>query len=338
MAVGAEDGSPDLSVVVVTPGSFQRVRRTVRHLREQEVVGRVELVIVVPSEDGVSDARPDELTGFAGTTVVAVGPIGNVDTAAAHGIWAARAPVVALIEDHAYPQAGWAQAIIAAHRGWHVAVGSVILNANPARMLSWLNLLIAYGPWTDPPTEPGLCGALPGHNITYKRAPLLAYGGALPAKLGRDGGLLDELRAGGHGFFLESRARIAHVNPSLLGVTAGLRFRAGRLYGAGRARREGWPLWRRLLYVGAGPAIPLVRCWRLWRAYFAGGERSELVPRVYPFLLLGLVLDGLGQMAGYLAGAGRAAGQLAVFEMHRMAQITEADRRAISEYSEARCP
>lgn len=37
---------PELSVVVVTPGRFAQLRRTVRHLREQDIADRIELLVV----------------------------------------------------------------------------------------------------------------------------------------------------------------------------------------------------------------------------------------------------------------------------------------------------
>lgn len=323
--------SPSLSVVVVTPERFENVRRTVRHLRAQTVQGQIELVLVAPSEHALDDAQPDELEGFQRITTVTPGPIANVDRAGAHGVFAAHAPVVTLIEDHAFPQPGWAEALLAAHQDepWDV-VGPVVLNANPDHMLSWTNLLIAYGAWTQPAAG-GEVEALPGHNISYKTERLTAYGDRLPAMLVRGGGLLDDLKAQGARFYLEPAARIAHTNPSRLDSTVRLRFNAGRLYGARRAADQGWSLAKRTAYVAGGPLIPLVRFKRLREELFGHGRRASLVPRVFPALLLGLILDGAGQMAGYAFGAGSAPRILATFEMDRFQHLTATDRRALTD-------
>ncbi len=322
--------APALSVVVVTPTRFAQIRRTVRHLREQAVADRIELVLVVPEPAALDDARPGELDGFARVVPVGVGPIPNVDRAAAAGVHAATAEVVALVEDHAFPQPGWAEAIMKAHVDEPAAVGSVILNANPERALSWTNLLIAYGPWTDA-SGAGAVDALPGHNITYRRERLVPYGDRLRDRLGRDGGLLEELAASGGRLRFEGGARIAHVNPSVWRATIALRWSAGRLYGSMRAADAGWSRAKRLVYVAGGPLIPLVRFVRLCRDYFAGGRRSELVPRVLPALFAGLVLDGLGQMAGYAAGPGGTVARLATFEMDRLQHIPAGERDAVRE-------
>jgi hypothetical protein len=42
----------------------------------------------------------------------------------------ARAPIVALAEDHAFPAPGWAEALIAAHRDPWAAIGAVIRHPN----------------------------------------------------------------------------------------------------------------------------------------------------------------------------------------------------------------
>lgn len=321
---------PDLSVVLVTSSGFDNIRRTVRHLRAQTVRPRLELVIVAPSEAAVADRQPHETEGFQRVAVVAVGPIDNVDTSAAPGIRHATAPVVAVIEDHAFPEPTWAEALIDAHRGAYAGVGTAVLNANPSGLLSWTNMLIAYGRWGER-AAPGEIDDIPRHNSSFKRDALLAYGDRLEQLLGREGGLLQRLRQDGHSFYLEPSARIAHVNPSRLSSTADLRFNAGRLYGAKRATRHRWSMAKRLLYAAGAPLIPLVRFQRLRKDLFGAGERSDLTPLVQPALLLGLTFDALGQMTGYLFGPGGSLDKLAVFEMDRRDHITARDREALKE-------
>lgn len=223
--------APSLSVVVVTPNDFAQIRRTVRHLRAQDVVDDLELVLVAPSEAAVADHHTGELDAFAAVRTVALGRIPNVDRAAASGILAATADIVAVIEDHAFVQPGWARAVIAAYRdGPWVAVGSVMGNANPRSGLSWANLLLGYGWWIDP-GQAGEMPDVPSHNGSYRRAAVAAFENELPDRMGRDGDLHDRLRAGGGRMYLAGEARITHANPSRLAPTADLRFHAGRLYG-----------------------------------------------------------------------------------------------------------
>jgi hypothetical protein len=315
--------APALSVVVVTPTRFLQVRRTVAHLRAQSIVDRIELVLVAPTQDAVADADPAELAPFAGVQRVAVGPIPNVDRASASGIRAASAPVVAIVEDHGFVQPGWAAAVVSAYdQGPWTAVGSVMLNANPSSHQSWCNLLLAYGWWLHPESA-GELPDVPGHNISYRRDALLVFGDGLPDRLGRAGDLHDRLRAGGARFLLAADAAVAHVNPSRWRSTAQLRFNAGRLYGWQRSRD--WPAWKRWVYALGSPLIPLVRLLRLRQEQLAGSGAAGLVPGIVPTLLAILVLDALGQAAGYLDGPGGSIDLLATFEMDRRQHLRRSD-------------
>ena len=313
-----------MSVVLVAPSGLAGIRQTIAALRAQTVSDRLEVILVGPTAEGLADHDTDGATGFQAVRTVAVGPIDNPDRAAAHGIRLATASVVAIVEDHAYPEPEWADALLGAHRGGWVAVGSAYTNANPATALSWANLLLAYGLWVEPVTG-GEATSISRHNIAYKRDGLLAIGPELDAALGRDGGLLHRLRAGGHRLFLEPGARIRHVNPSRLLPTLALRLDAGRLSAATRARLERWSPLRRLAYVLAGPLIPLLRA----RPFHSKALRAGLFPRVYPALALCLVLDALGQMLGFALGPGDAARRLAAFEVDRMRHLTQRDRGAL---------
>jgi hypothetical protein len=320
--------APELSVVCVTPHDFTQIRKTVRHLREQEDAARVELLIVCTSEDAVDDVGPDELTGFAAVRRIAVGPIANVDHASASGIRAASAPVVAVIEDHAFVGPGWVGALLTAHQQPVAAVTSLMENANPRHGLSWMNLALAYGAWTDP-ARGGRAHSCAGHNFSAKTALLQATGDDLEGLLGRGGSLFSDLASSGQPLWLEPGARIAHVNPSTLRSSARLRFDAGRLYGATRAADGGWGPARQLLYVLLGWLIPVVRYPRLRAELLRSHPFDRVGRRLLPALLVGLACDAAGQVAGYARGPGESLGRLAVFEMDRLQHLTRRDRRAL---------
>ncbi|MCA1631224.1 MAG: hypothetical protein LC774_12960 [Acidobacteria bacterium] len=92
--------APAMSVVVITPDRFETVRKTVRHLRAQTVCDRIELVIAAPA---VSSLALDEsaLRDFSACKVIEVGPMTSTARARAAGVREARAPIVAIVEDHA---------------------------------------------------------------------------------------------------------------------------------------------------------------------------------------------------------------------------------------------
>src|SRR3954464_6331753 len=112
---------PAMSVVVVTPDTYETVRETIKHLRAQNVKERLEIVLVAPSADALG-ADEKELAGFRRFSVVPVGHMRSTARARAAGVLKASAPVVAFAEDHAFPAPGWAEALINAHRKEWAAV------------------------------------------------------------------------------------------------------------------------------------------------------------------------------------------------------------------------
>jgi len=321
-----------LAVVLVAPSGYAKLRRTVRHLRAQTARDRVELVVVVSSS---GDVRIDEedAAAFARVRVVESGPARSWVEATAAGVRGASAPLVALCEDHVYPDPGWVAAVIAAHRGAWGAVGPVIGNANPATAVSWANLLIAYGHWLEP-AAPGRAGGvvddLPTHNTTYKRALLLEYGDRLGAMLRREGPLHADLRARGHLLYLDPGAIVYHDTVSLVAPALLLRFHAGRLAAAARARRLGWSAPTRLAHAAAFPVIPLRRLLGVVRRVRRAGRAGELFPRVLPALAGLLVTSAVGEAVGYALGPGDSLAQISELELHRERQLAAVDREAVA--------
>ncbi len=320
---GAVTGAASLSVVLVTTDTFVSVRRTVEHLARQTVRDRMELVLVAPSR-ATLDADATLLGRLGSTVVVEVGDIGSIGAANAAGVRRASAPVVVLAEDHCFPEPDWAAALIAAHRGDCAAVGPVVRNANPATAVSWADLFIGYGPWLGP-CAGGAVDFLPGHNTSYKRAVLLGYGDRLEAMLGAETLLHWDLRAAGHRLLLEPTARVAHTNFSRWASWVRVQVLAGRVFAGARGAAM-HPV-ARLAYVAGSPLIPLVRLVRIARTA-PPALRGRLF-RTLPALSIGLVLDALGQMAGYAFGAGDAPARLARFEYQRVRHLTPGDRRAV---------
>src|SRR5437868_5149876 len=81
-----------------------------------------EIVIVCTAEDSLGLAK-EEITGFHSVRLIEMGDIKTTSRARAAAIRAASGPVVALAEDHAFPEPDWAEVLIRAHRQPWAAVG-----------------------------------------------------------------------------------------------------------------------------------------------------------------------------------------------------------------------
>ena len=319
------DSIPALSVILITPGSFEAIRKVASHVRAQNVRDRIELVIVAPSEAELA-MEPAAVEGFWGWQVVEVGGIDNLGPAEAAGVYRARGPAVVYVEEHSYPAPGWAEALIRAHAAPWAAVGPAVTNANPQTMVSWLTFFLDFGEWVAP-GEPGRANSLASHQTSYKRDLLLSYGERLGQMLETETALQYDLRARGHELFFEPAARTDHMNVSRSREIVSLQFLNYREFAANRSLLGGWSWRRRLLYIGGSPLIPLVRGTRVIRQIHRSGLTRKLIPRIIPSLVVGLVAAAVGEVVGYSIGKGDSSQKRVTFELERLRHMSEKDRK-----------
>jgi predicted dehydrogenase len=311
-----------MTVISSTTLGYRAIRTTVAHLRRQTAASRIELVMVGPSVESLA-APDEELSGFGAVVRVGVGPVRSIAHANAAGLRRARGRVVALSEDHCFPEPEWAEALLRAHEGEWSIVGPVMRNGNPRSMVSEADFVIGYGPWMAP-MGPEEMEFLPGHNSSYKRDELLALGGRLERLMEAETVLHMEWSAQGKRLRVEPAATARHVNYSLWRSWIQVQVLAGRLFGGLRA--ETWPRRRRLFYAAASPLIPAVRLWRSAKEFTRPGRSIWRLLRMLPALALGLTLDGFGQCLGYLLGPGDAMERLARYEFNRVEHVREEER------------
>jgi glycosyltransferase involved in cell wall biosynthesis len=318
--------SPAMSVVLITPDHYGSLRKTIRHLQAQTVKNCLELIIVAPVAEHLN-LDESELQDFCQFHVAEVGPITSLGKALAEGFRQASAPIVAYAEEHSYPEPGWAEALIRTHSGPWAGVGAVLGNANPGTLTSWAHLYTDFGPWVEPGEAVETIN-LGGHHTAYKRAALMEFGPLLEELLETDVILNSELRARGYKLYLEPAAKSYHLNCSQFMSHQRAEYHGGRAFGAARARYEAWSIFRRLLYIGSMPLIPIVRLWRIWAQIRRSGRQRQLLPNVLPTLMAGLVAHTLGEVTGYAMGSGNAAQRRITFELSRYRHVVEKDRIA----------
>jgi hypothetical protein len=311
---------PALSIVLVLGARRDRAAGALLSLLTQSVVDRMEVLLF--------DLAPGEPPPLPGSDHPAVRlfrlpPETLFSTAKAHGIRRATAPVVAFLEEHCRAHPGWAAALLAAHEGPWAAVGAEVHNGNPEVALSrWVEIL-NYRPWMAP-AERGEHGMLPGHNSSFKRDILLAYGEELDDLLRAEIVLHVRLHRDGHRLLLEPAARFSHINESTLASAALGRFLWNRIYGSLRARTFRWPLSRRLFYVAATFATPFYSL--ALTGLFLARERPELLGRLLagaPAIFILQLASGLGFSLGLAAGTGSAEARFSLYEMNEFRRYRE---------------
>ena len=229
------------------------------------------------------------------------------------GIRAATGPIVVFAE-HAFPEPGWAEALLEAHRGPWTVVGPAILNANPETRTACADYLLTHGRF-GPPATPHEADEVPAHNSSFKCDVLLELGDRLEDAMEAETVLWWRLRAAGHRLYFEPAARTSHLSVARLRDWPATRFYQSRLFGATRCLD--WPRWRRLVYAGGAPLIPVLRLWRLLRALPQPWRGADGVARALPLIALGLLVEAAGEALGYLRGAGEARQLAARHELFR---------------------
>lgn len=306
--------------MLLATDSLQTIRKTLAHFQAQSAHASIQIVLAAPAAADIAVGGPD-FEGFADVRVVRVDGL-PVRRGHAAALRAATAPVVVFAESHAYPQAGFVEKLIEAHRGPWAAVGPGIDNANPDTMLSWAELFMNYGPWIGS-LQPGTVKDVPGHNSSYKRNVLLELGERLDELIEHNTVLHAELRSRGYDLYLEPGARIDHLNISSWRWYFIQVFQAARLFAAVRARQ--WSRRRRMLYFATSPLIPAVRLRRVLQELRRTRRARELLPQLLPALVLGLVMSSIGEAIGYAAGAGRTK-ILDETELHRTRYVRRSER------------
>jgi hypothetical protein len=174
------------------------------------------------------------------------------------------------------------------------------------------------------PAVRGEHGMLPGHNSSFKRDLLLAYGEELEDLLRAEIVLHTRLHRDGHRLLLKPAARFSHINESTLASAALGRFLWNRIYGCLRARTFRWSLARRLFYIAATFATPFYSLART--GLFVIREQPELLGRLLagvPAIFVLQLVSGLGFSLGLAAGIGNAEARFSIYEMNEYRQYRE---------------
>lgn len=308
---------PALSVLVVVGDLRRRAGPCLRSLLDQRLGPErapgdgLEIVLL---DRGSPGCAPVPHADAPRVRVLRQPPGATFAAMRARGVAAARAPVVAFLEEHVRARPGWAAAQLAAFRdGWD-GVGAAVVVANPGRGPAELVGLLSYGLFS-PPLAGGESELLPGHNASYRTALLRSLGDDLEPLLHADLELQRHLRTEGHRLCLAPAAVIEHLSEgSRRRYACGL-FLFYRCYAPLRARA--WPRWRRALYVLATPLVPVYAAVCLVRLLVRRrSPHLALLLRNLPAVLAIQLCGAAGQAVGLLFGEGDALRRFTDYELH----------------------
>jgi hypothetical protein len=291
---------PALTAAIVVGGLRRRAQRAVDAIAAQEGAGEIELLLVDTAHDAAPITLPPSVRGVH----VAL-PDALLADAKLEAVRRASGPIVAFVEDHCYPEPGWAAALVEAFRGPWAAVGYTFVNANPDSWASRSAMFADYGIFAHP--HPGGESAqISGNNVAYRRDALLPLGDRLGNLLVVDFNLHEALRARGGRLFIASGAVTAHENYVTIHELSQANRSYCRVMAGIRARR--WSPARRWFYALTTPlGAPAIKLARVVRSVVA---RPHLLPQLLssaPVVAICFAWAAAGEARGYLDRDTRAA-------------------------------
>ena len=210
-----------------------------------------------------------------------------------------RGRLVAILEDHARVDPGWAAAVLDAHQNDWAAVGGPVENGETG-LVNWAVFFSEYAAYMAPVAE-GESADLPGNNIAYKRPALFRHAHVL------DNGkweswINDRLRADGVPIASAPRMIVRHIKPFPLGHFLVQRFHFGRSYAGMRRDAQSWPV--RLIYSIGSAALPVLLTARVTRTVLTKRRHLGRFLAASPLVLLFFTVGAIGEMIGYVLGGG----------------------------------
>ena len=216
------------------------------------------------------------------------------------GILEARAPYVAVIEDHCVVRDGWARRIVDAHRRGYSVVGGPVRNAARSRIRDWAAFLCEYSEHMEPARD-GLVGDLPGMNVSYDRRALEAIDDLV--REGRwESWLHPRLRDRGFEFYCDADALLDHAKDFGVREFLSQRYHYSRSHAGMRNAELGW---KRVVYFFGSPLLVPLFYYRIARNVRRRRAPVKEFAMATPLILLYLGVWTVGEAIGYAFGGGR---------------------------------
>jgi hypothetical protein len=302
-----------LSVVVVIVSDTTDSRREASHLEDclQALRGQVDppsmeiLVPYKPPVEGIDRLKQyfpqvefiefDGLKSFTGQP----GSREHHDELRARGLEAARGQIIALLEDHARPDAHWSTSVVKAHQNRYAAyagVGGAIENG-VEHTLNWAVYFCDFGKYENPVSDGDSLFASDA-NVSYKRAALESIK-PVWQEVFHETAVNWALTSRGAKLALSPDA-VVYQNRTGLNFHSALkeRFIWGRSYAAARSRSAADS--KRLLYVVLSPLLPLILLARMTTNALRKGRNVNAFFKAFPLTAILTVCWSLGELVGYL--------------------------------------
>jgi hypothetical protein len=218
------------------------------------------------------------------------------DELRARGLAAARGEIIGLLEDHARPDAHWAERVSSGHQQGFAAVGGAIENGVD-RPLNWAVYFCDFGLYQNP-VAAGASPFVSDANVTYKRSALETVRSSWEAVF-HETTVNWALTSRGEKLALSPEVIVFQHRDGLdIGSALKERYVWGRSYAATRSQLLDRP--RRLVHAALAPALPAILLYRMAGNVFRKGRNVGRFAKALPLTALLTVSWSLGEFLGYL--------------------------------------
>jgi glycosyl transferase family 2 len=287
---------PELSVVIASVNGFPYLGECLESL--ERTAPQTEVIVADWTDDST---RQHVRERWPGVRLLSFDEPMAVPELRAAGIVAARAPYVALIEDHCVVSNGWAHGLVDAQRAGHSVVGGAIRNGSYRRIRDWAAFFCEYSEHMEP-LPSGTVESLPGMNVAYDRRAISAMGPLLQE--GRwESWLHPHLRRNGFELYCDPRVTIEHAKDFGFREFVSQRYHYSRSH-AGMLNEQLGPRRRALYTLGSPALVPLLYS-RIARNVFRKRRNRGQFLLATPLVLLYLAVWSFGEAVGYAFGGGR---------------------------------
>ena len=217
------------------------------------------------------------------------------------GMNRARAPIIAVIEDHSVPPPEWAHEVIEGDRLPYEIVAGPVENRSRNTLFDWAFFLLEYAPFM-PPLTAAVVPAAPGGNISYKEVGPASRRGSLRVIMGKFSlRRASKQRSADLLAPTDGDGGTATPSPSANSPSSATFFLA-------RWRRcvSNKRLWLPGCFFGAGAALvlPVLLLLRLARTVWAKGRNRREFAAALPWVLLFVCCGVAGEALGAWLGEG----------------------------------
>jgi glycosyltransferase involved in cell wall biosynthesis len=293
-----------LSVIIASYNSRHTIEGCLQSLEDQKSPGNFEIIVVDSSTDGTGDLleRVSRVKVFRYSERKFAGDARNV------GIANARGKVLAFIDADCRATENWVEGILNAHHSPHLAIGGAIANGNPESYVGWAAYFCEFNQWM-PGTQPMWLHDIAGANMSYKREAFQHYGGFIEGTYCSDTDFHWRLVADGHRLRFVPSIIVLHHNIDKLGNYLKHEYFHGNSFAKVRIQGKRFSRKKTIMYAFLSPLIPLKLFIRIGLQSIRNRIYLLQFLKSFPLLLLGLALWSLGEMAGYVKGYKRSAGE-----------------------------